>query len=114
MAAELRTIFTCGDSLLRGQLGVGMIRPDIIKGKLEAFDAEANRRRQNIAIRSIHEVYSLPVSIIGTQREAVTFAIHIPLFELRNQLALLEPDPLIHFDHESDTSESTTICFSLN
>ena len=94
MAAELRTIFTGGDSLLRGQLGIGMIRPDIIKGKLEAIDAEANRRRQNIAIRSIHEVYLLPVSIIGTQREAVTFAIHIPLFELRNQLALWEYIPM--------------------
>ena len=56
MAAELRTIYTGGDSLLRGQLGVGMIRPGIIKGKLEAIDREANRRRQNIAIRSIHEV----------------------------------------------------------
>ena len=95
MAAELRTIFTCGDSLVSGQLGVGMIRPDIIKGKLEAIDAEANRRRQNIAIRSIHEVYWLPVSIVGTQQETVTFAIHIPLFELRNQLALCEYIPML-------------------
>ena len=94
MAAELRTIYTGGDSLLRGQLGVGMIRPGIIKGKLEAIDREANRRLHNIAIRSIHEVYSLPVSVIGTQQESVTFAIHIPLFELRNQLALWEYIPM--------------------
>ena len=94
MAMELRTILTGADSLLSGQLGVGMIRPGIIKGKLEAIDVEANRHRQNISILSIHKVYSLPVSIVSMSKGTVTFAIHIPLFELRNQLALWEYIPM--------------------
>ena len=90
LATEIRSVLNGIDSLLNGKLGVGMIRPEVLKAKLEAIDAAANRRRQNVAVRSIHEIYKLPISILSTTSGQVTFAIHVPLFEIRNQLALWE------------------------
>ena len=94
MALEMRALLNGADSLLRGELGVGLIHHEVLKAKLEAIDREANRRRQNIAVRSINEIFSLPVSIIEKTKDTVTFAIHIPLFELRNQLSLWEYIPM--------------------
>ena len=90
LTTEIRTILNGVDSLLNGKLGIGMIRPEVLKEKLEAIDAAANRRRQNVAVRSIHEIYKLPISILTVTGDQVTFAVHVPLFEIRNQLALWE------------------------
>ena len=46
LTTEIRTVLNGVDSLLNGKLGVGMIRPEILKAKLEAIDAAANRRSQ--------------------------------------------------------------------
>ena len=94
MALEMRALLNGADSLLRGELGVGLIHHNTLKSKLEAIDREANRRRQNIAVRSVNEIFSLPVSIIGKTADTVTFAVHVPLFELRNQLSLWEYIPM--------------------
>ena len=67
LTTEIRTVLNGIDSLLNGKLGVGMIRPEVLKAKLEAIDAAANRRRQNVAVRSIHEIYKLPISIISVK-----------------------------------------------
>ena len=94
MALEMRALLNGADSLLLGQLGVGMIHHHMLKLKLEAIDRAANQRRQNIAVRSINEIFSLPVSIVDKTAETVTFAVHVPLFELRNQLTLWEYIPM--------------------
>ena len=90
LTTEIRTVLNGIDSLLNGKLGIGMIRPEILKAKLEAIDAAANRRRQNVAVRSLHEIYKLPISIVSVNGDQITFAVHVPLFEIRNQLALWE------------------------
>ena len=93
LTTEIRTVLNGIDSLLNGKLGIGMIRPEILKAKLEAIDAAANRRRQNVAVRSLHEIYKLPISIVSVNGDQITFAVHVPLFEIRNQLALWNTSP---------------------
>ena len=90
LTTEIRPVLSGVDALLNGRLGIGMIKPEVLKAKLEAIDAAANRRRQNIAVRSVHEIYKLPISILSATQSQVTFAVHVPLFEIRNQLALWE------------------------
>ena len=65
LTTEIRTVLNGIDSLLNGKLGIGMILTEVLKAKLEAIDAAANRRRQNVAVRSIHEIYKLPISILS-------------------------------------------------
>ena len=90
LSFRLRPLFNGVNGLIKGKLGTGLVDPFVLATTLERIDMEANRRRQNIAVRNIHEIYQLPVSIQGTEGRRITFAVHVPLFEIRNQLSLWE------------------------
>ena len=77
---RLRPLFNGVNGLIKGKLGTGLVDPFVLATTLERIDMEANN----------HEIYQLPVSIQGTEGHRITFAVHVPLFEIRNQLSLWE------------------------
>ena len=77
-------------SLAVGKLSPTLVDPVNLRSSLEKIDSEANRRRQNIAVNSVNELYTLPITLVRSHSTRLTITVDIPLFELRNRLSLWE------------------------
>ena len=77
-------------SLAVGKLSPTLVDPVNLRSSLEKIDAEANRRRQNIAVNSVNELYTLPITLVRSHSTRLTITVDVPLFELRNRLSLWE------------------------
>ena len=73
-----------------GELSPTLVNPVNLRSSLEKIDSEANRRRQNIAVNSVNELYTLPITLVRSHSTRLTITVDIPLFELRNRLSLWE------------------------
>ena len=77
-------------SLAVGKLSPTLVDPVNLWSSLEKIDSEANRRRQNIAVNSVNELYTLLITLVRSHSTRLTITVYIPLFELRNRLSLWE------------------------
>ena len=67
LSFRLRPLFNGVNGLIKGKLGTGLVDPFVLASTLERIDMEANSRRQNTAVRNVHKIYQLPISIKGTK-----------------------------------------------
>ena len=68
-------------SLAAGELSPTLVNPVNLRSSLEKIDSEANRRRQNIAVNSVNELYTLPITLVRSHSTRLTITVDIPLFE---------------------------------
>ena len=90
-SSEVRLTFDGLYMLMHQRLHPSLVTSTALKRVLESIDKQANDRNQNIAVGTVSDLFLLPITYrFNSTLKRIQVTITIPLFSLKNRMALYE------------------------